>query len=125
MTTSIRLLLATTAFLGVYLFTWIVLLFLPLGSLTWLANLAALVVAIFLARRTWVRTAEGITPMMAAGFGAAIVGSFGFTVGFLGPIFVAPEFSEGPLLGIFFTGPVGAMVGAVGGYLVGIKRPQG
>lgn len=125
MTTSVRLLLATSAFLGVYLLCWIVLLFLPLGSLSWLANIVALVVAIVVAWRTWVRTAAGdITPAMAAGFGAAIVGSFGLTVGFLGPILVMPEFTEGPLLGIFLTGPLGAMVGAVGGYFLRRERKE-
>jgi len=125
MTPSVRLLLTATAFLAVYVFCWIALLFFPLGNLAWLSNIAALVVAIVVARRTWIRTATGgITPMMAAGFGAAIVGSFGFAVGFLGPIIVAPEANQGPLLGIFITGPLGAVVGAVGGYLIGIKRTQ-
>ena len=35
----------------------------------------------------------------------------GFIPGFFGPIVFAPGANQGPLLGIFVTGPIGAMVG--------------
>ncbi|MBC7781731.1 MAG: hypothetical protein H7125_16680, partial [Proteobacteria bacterium] len=38
-----------------------------------------------------------------------------FLVGFVGPILVVPEANQGPLLGIFFTGPLGVVVGLVWG----------
>jgi hypothetical protein len=46
--------------------------------------------------------------------GAAVVGGIGFLAGFVGPIVLQPDSPQGPLLGIFLTGPVGAIVGAVG-----------
>jgi hypothetical protein len=35
----------------------------------------------------------------------------GFLIGFLGPIFLSPGANQGPLLGIFITGPAGAILG--------------
>lgn len=49
--------------------------------------------------------------------GALILGFIGFVVGFVGPILLFPEANQGPLLGIFITGPLGAMVGAIVGGL--------
>jgi hypothetical protein len=42
-----------------------------------------------------------------------IVGAVGFAAGFLGPITFNPEANQGPLLGIFITGPAGASLGLV------------
>ena len=42
-----------------------------------------------------------------------ICGLIGFIPGFLGPIVFAPGANQGPLLGIFITGPIGALVGFV------------
>jgi hypothetical protein len=44
-----------------------------------------------------------------------IVGGIGFCAGFLGPMVFAPDANQGPLLGIFITGPLGALLGAIGG----------
>jgi hypothetical protein len=49
--------------------------------------------------------------------GALIVGAIGFVGGFFGPIIFAPEANQGPLLGIFITGPLGALLGAIGGFV--------
>lgn len=44
-----------------------------------------------------------------------LVGLAGLAVGFVGPLVVTPKASLGPLLGILITGPVGFVVGALGG----------
>lgn len=49
----------------------------------------------------------------AAGFGACLLGAVGFAAGFFGPIALNPEANQGPLLGIFITGPGGAALGAI------------
>ncbi len=41
----------------------------------------------------------------------SILGVAGFLAGFLGPIFFVPEANQGPLVGIFITGPGGALLG--------------
>ena len=56
------------------------------------------------------------TRIIASAFrGALIVGGIGFCAGFFGPMVFAPDANQGPLLGIFITGPLVALVGAIGG----------
>jgi len=45
-----------------------------------------------------------------------IIGSISFAAGFIGPALLSTS-NLGPLLGIFFTGPVGALIGALWGAL--------
>lgn len=42
---------------------------------------------------------------------AAIVGAVAFAAGFFGPIIFTPDANQGPLLGIFITGPLGFVFG--------------
>lgn len=42
---------------------------------------------------------------------AVVLGGLGFAAGFFGPILLAPEANQGPLLGIFITGPLGFVLG--------------
>lgn len=42
-----------------------------------------------------------------------IIGGFGFAAGFFGPMIFAPGANQGPLVGIFITGPLGAIAGGV------------
>ncbi|HEU4930076.1 MAG TPA: hypothetical protein VFU38_09625 [Candidatus Krumholzibacteria bacterium] len=46
---------------------------------------------------------------------AVILGVIAFAVGFFGPLIWAPEANQGPLLGIFITGPIGFFVGLAWG----------
>jgi hypothetical protein len=60
----------------------------------------------------------------AALLGALIVGGIGFVGGFFGPLVLAPDANQGPLLGIFITGPLGAILGAIGGAIYSVaSRP--
>ncbi len=42
---------------------------------------------------------------------ALLLGAIGFAGGFFGPIVFAPDANQGPLLGIFITGPLGFLLG--------------
>ena len=53
---------------------------------------------------------------------ALIVGAVGFCGGFFGPMIFAPDANQGPLLGIFITGPIGLVVGAIGGYIHSLRK---
>jgi hypothetical protein len=95
----------------------------------WLAFVVAFALAAgaaFIAgRAVWramqeTRVGEG-SILMAIANGALIVGSIGFAAGFFGPIIFTPEANQGPLLGIFITGPIGVVVGAVGGLIAGMR----
>ncbi|HSD61281.1 MAG TPA: hypothetical protein VLC55_10555 [Burkholderiales bacterium] len=47
--------------------------------------------------------------------GALVLGAIGFCGGFFGPMIFAPEANQGPLLGLFITGPLGFLLGGIGG----------
>ena len=51
---------------------------------------------------------------------AAVLGSISFLGGFVGPIVVRPDLPQGPLLGIFITGPLGTTAGLVIGLVIGL-----
>lgn len=57
-------------------------------------------------------------------FGGVVVGVAGFVLGFFGPMILAPDANQGPLLGIFSTGPLGFVLGAAGGlaFAPGLER---
>jgi hypothetical protein len=41
------------------------------------------------------------------------LGGIGFAVGFFGPMILVPEANQGPMVGIFITGPGGALLGLI------------
>jgi hypothetical protein len=47
-----------------------------------------------------------------------MIGAAAFLAGFVGPIILSPEANQGPLLGIFITGPLGLMAGAIAGVVL-------
>lgn len=49
--------------------------------------------------------------------GGITIGIIGFILGFFGPMILTPNSNQGPLLGIFFTGPAGVLLGLVVGGL--------
>jgi hypothetical protein len=57
-------------------------------------------------------------------YGAFIVGGIAFAAGFAGPLIFQPKSNQGPLLGIFFTGPLGFVLGAVIGWFYGRFRHE-
>src|SRR5690349_16622412 len=54
--------------------------------------------------------------------GAVIVGAIGFLIGFFGPMFLTPQSNQGPLFGIFISGPAGVILGFIGGLIYGIIK---
>jgi hypothetical protein len=54
--------------------------------------------------------------------GGLIMGSLAFAGGFVGPMILMPESNQGPLVGIFFTGPVGFVIGYLSGIVYGWNR---
>ena len=69
----------------------------------------------------WMRPA--LVPTWAA-VGALMLGATGFVIGFFGPMQFAPGANQGPMLGLFITGPGGLVLGAVAGGAVAIARPE-
>ncbi len=88
--------------------------------------IGCLLCAVLVAWWIWVRTAS-ISDGMAGSMilGAVIIGAAGFSVGFFGPMVFDPGANQGPLLGIFITGPLGSIAGAVAGRLLAGTREAG
>ncbi|HEY5648180.1 MAG TPA: multidrug ABC transporter permease [Nitrospiria bacterium] len=82
----------------------------------WLSGLISLPGGVLAAWFVWRSTAG---PSAGLGLsvvgGALIIGGLGFIIGFVGPIIFFPEANQGPLLGLFITGPLGTAAGAIGG----------
>ncbi|TIQ26486.1 MAG: hypothetical protein E5X48_33895 [Mesorhizobium sp.] len=55
----------------------------------------------------------------------AILGIVGFLGGFVGPVIFTPEANQGPLLGIFITGPLGFVLGLVVGFVLRLLPTRG
>lgn len=89
-----------------------------------LASVCALAAGIWAGRFTWRLTAsaaeDGILVLTFGG--ALIVGGIAFALGFFGPMIVFPESNQGPLLGILYTGPIGFVAGAIGGFAYALVR---
>ena len=51
---------------------------------------------------------------------AAVAGSAGFCAGFFGPMLLAPDANQGPLLGLFITGPLGFLAGGICGLIYAV-----
>lgn len=52
-------------------------------------------------------------PLVRAVVGAGVLGAVGFLCGFIGPLKLNPSANQGPLTGIFFTGPGGFLLGVL------------
>ena len=126
MMTVARFGLAFVVGVATYLFVvWVpfsLLSFLPGHFL--LAPLGSLAAAVWTARYTWHRTEDaregGVLSLTLTG--ALVVGGVGFVGGFFGPMIFAPDANQGPLLGLFITGPLGFLAGGVGGLVYSLVR---
>jgi hypothetical protein len=117
MKSLVRLFVAGIVFVVAYfVFGLVFSLLFSSNGLIWLRTLGSPIAAILAATFTWWGTAslsQGLAGSVV--LGAILIGGIGFVGGFFGPIIFDPGANQGPLLGIFITGPLGAIVGAVGG----------
>ena len=72
---------------------------------------------------------KGLAQIFGYVLGAALLlGGTGFILGFFGPIIigglVGSQANLGPLWGIFVLGPVGVLIGAVTGLILGLKKTR-
>lgn len=101
-----------------YFVYWLPCSLLPLGDQLWIANVISLACAIAAGWFVWIKTASfNSNAFSTILLGAVLVGGIGFIGGFLGPMIFAPGANQGPLLGIFITGPAGFVVGGIIGFV--------
>lgn len=62
---------------------------------------------------------QQIPPLVMGCIWGGVLGIVGFGAGFFGPILLAESSPQGPLLGIFITGPLGVALGAIVGIVLG------
>ena len=123
MSQPLRLALAVLAFFGAFFVVWMLLFVALTGDQAWIGSLVALAAAVYVARQVWNGAAEGTTSVaVMAGLGAVIVGGLGFVLGFFGPMIFAPGANQGPMLGLFITGPAGVVIGAIAGAMYAGRR---
>jgi hypothetical protein len=88
--------------------------YIPLSIQAMISNSIAFVAAFIVAKYVWKkRTIKKVGLIGSIFIGGLVVGSIGFVVGFIGPIVFNPTANQGPLLGIFITGPLCFIIGAI------------
>ena len=118
-----RAALALMMFLGAYFLTALPIL--VLFGFQGLTFIIPLIVAIAAGKSVWAHADDMPKYLLAFIFyGAVLFGSIGFAAGFFGPIIFTPEANQGPLLGIFITGPAGVFIGAIAGLVYGVKKSR-
>ena len=97
----------------------------PLKGQWWIGSLIALACAIGVGRYVWVKS-ESVPEALASrvAYGAIVTGSIGFSAGFFGPMIFNPSANQGPMLGIFITGPLGFLLGGIGGFVYWLVRER-
>jgi hypothetical protein len=125
MTVIFRILVSAFVVVATFYFMyWVPLALVPVP---WgIAALIACAIAMAAGWYAWTRTAAVDSSLTrSVGYWALVIGAIGFVGGFFGPMLFAPGANQGPLLGIFITGPAGVLIGAIGGlvhWLVQRKR---
>jgi hypothetical protein len=124
MTILARLVVSLLVFAAVYLFSyWLLFVQVLPESMPWASSGAALATGFAAGWFVWSRLVVGAKGIVATVVvWAVVVGAIGFSVGFFGPMILAPDANQGPLLGLFITGPLGFVVGGIGGLIYALWR---
>ena len=90
-----------------------------LGEQRWIiANVVSLFCAVAAGWFVWSKLGSAHQGLISSILiGAVLFGGIGFSAGFFGPIIFTPQANQGPLLGIFITGPLGFVLGGIAGFL--------
>ncbi len=106
-----------------YFVYWVPFSFAPFLEQRWIPSIISLLCAIGVGWYVWKRlgstSGEWISSTLS---GAIVLGAIGFCAGFFGPIIFTPGANQGPLLGIFITGPLGFILGGVGGFIYWLAK---
>jgi len=122
MNTGIRIVVTAVTAIGTFFFTFLI------GASRlrsdpgdWVPYLLAAAITTAAAGLVWMRTAVRGGFISTVSTGAVMTGAVAFSAGFFGPMLLAPQSGQGPLLGILIAGPA-FLVGAVGGGIYWVIR---
>jgi MFS family permease len=88
------------------------------GGYYWLIIFLSVALALLLGFAMWQKfQSDGHNLFTRVFQGAFFVGGVAFLAGIVGPIIFTPDANQGPMLGIFVTGPLGTIFGAIGGFI--------
>lgn len=89
----------------------------------WLSGAVSFACAVLAAWSAWqLVTGKKTGAIVAVTGGALILGGLFFTIGFLGPMVISKDTSQGPMIGLFIAAPLGVIIGAIGGYVYASRR---
>lgn len=95
----------------------------PRGISYWISFAIAILVAVIVARYVWMQTRAARSGLFRClALGSLLTGAIAFSAGFFGPMLLTPNANQGPLLGIFITGPLGFILGGIGGAVYWLVR---
>jgi hypothetical protein len=118
MNTAVRIFLVFFSFIGSWLLIyWLPLSFIPgVHNIPILPDTISLILASGIGFFVWKKT-KNVSGSLGKYIllGGILVGSISFLLGFIGPMIFNPSANQGPMLGIFITGPVGFVFGLIGG----------
>lgn len=119
MTYAFRVLALLFVIPAVYFFIyWVPFSLVDLDDGGWIRFIVSLLCATGVGWFVWTRLGTARSELISSvSLGASLVGGIGFCGGFFGPMIFAPGANQGPLLGLFITGPAGFFLGAVGGLI--------
>lgn len=121
----IRILKPITSFLIflVVLFSITTILSITTQYPSWVCAIIALAGAVWAGWSTWqLVSGEKMVVGVAVISGALMLGGLCFIIGFLGPMALAQDTSQGPFIGIFIAAPFGVIMGAISGYIYASKQ---
>lgn len=106
-----------------YFIYWVPFSLIPFFEQLWIRSAISLICAIGVGWYVWKRIGSTSAGLISSTlFGAIVFGATGFILGFVGPLILTPNANQGPLLGIFITGPAGFFLGGILGFVIGIIR---
>src|SRR6266550_1716927 len=106
-----------------YFLYWVPFSFFPFSEYPLIPIIISFLGAVSVGRYVWKRldaAPDGLASNVS--LGAIVLGAIGFCGGFFGPMIFAPGANQGPLLGIFITGPLGFIAGSIGGFIYWLAK---
>ncbi|HEU4436396.1 MAG TPA: multidrug ABC transporter permease [candidate division Zixibacteria bacterium] len=121
-----RFVITAIVFVAAFFFIyWVPLSLIPYVHELGISYFISLGCAAFAAWYVWRKSASADAGLVQCViYGAFIIGGISFCAGFFGPMIFAPGANQGPMLGLFITGPLGFLAGGIGGFVYWLVKKK-